>query len=184
MPFPPSLPSRSIVSSTPTVAKGGAAAAYGGESAAAVHGYVERSSIPLNPRGWTTFRRVGCFSRGEGEEETEMNRKEKKVKKRRKSYRGKNFRESPHHPPGGSGGEGRGGTPGPSRRRAKAAPTAGTRSDEEASSDDDHQRRLSLAGIKSLRLESPGRTPESCAKHCSRKIGGGIGFFGISSGDG
>lgn len=35
--------------------------------------YVERSVAPLNPPGWTTFRRVGCFAREEEQEPQEQN---------------------------------------------------------------------------------------------------------------
>lgn len=72
--------------------------------------YVERSVIPLNPLGWTTFREIGCFSRN-------------------RRY----------------------------RRRAS----------------------------KTTEVKLPGdrRTPKECAALCSFKMGGGVGFFGISDGD-
>lgn len=87
------------------------------ESATAT--YVERSLAPLNPQGWTTFRRIGCFTREEREP------------------------QSQNHP----------------------------------------HLQVSSDGSEHVVLRYSDRTPDGCAAHCSVKTDGGVGFFGIGSGD-
>lgn len=85
------------------------------ESATAA--YVERSIVPLIPQGWTTFRRIGCFSREEEPDPQDHNY----------SYP-----------------------------------------------------QLSLDESEPVELTYSDHTPEGCAEQCSVKMGGGMGFFGIS----
>lgn len=91
----------------------------GDDSATAT--YVERSVAPLNPQGWTTFRRIGCFTRAEEREPQDQS----------------------HH----------------------------------------RLQHLSMDKSEHVALKNADRTPEGCAAHCSVEAGGGVGFFGIGSGD-
>lgn len=104
-------------------------------AAAAANTYVERSLEPLNPHGWTTFRRVGCFSREDRDPRQQENNHE----------RHQNFMH----------------------RQDLSDP---------------NRQLFGVSGPVILRYSD--RTPEGCAAHCSFKKGGGIGFFGISNGDG
>lgn len=116
--------------------------------------YVERSDVPLNPHGWTTFRQVGCFSR---EEEDGHNHQRHQRHHHKRSMMPVREDKLPLH------------------QRVSSA--------DEPSGDDSHDRRLSLAGGEPVRLLGHERTPEGCAAQCATKMGGGIGFFGIGFGD-
>ena len=131
---------------------------------------MERSFTPLNPRGWNTFRRVGCFVRPEEEQEEAAEEGEHlhNTSRLKKPF----LKRSEIHPDEGG------------RLATTRGGGGGVDGDgDDDSSPDHHERHLLVGGPQPVRLEGTGRTPESCARHCSTKIGGGIGFFGISSGD-
>eukprot|EP00752_Nemacystus_decipiens_P002399 g2263.t1 len=119
--------------------------------------YVERSALPMNPHGWTTFRQVGCFVRdGHGEEQQYHHGFHHHLHRHGRSLTPLDEDELPFH------------------ELMAAAEPSGRHL---------HNRRLSMAGAEPVRLLGHDRTPEGCAVHCATKMGGGIGFFGIGYGD-
>lgn len=135
--------------------------------------YAERSTLPMNSPGWTTFRRLGCFSREGGHHHDHRYRPPRpqqhhhqKHQQSRSAHRStRPFHQIALHEDG--------------EDRTK------TRSDRWSSGSQDRRLLRLLGGPGSVRLDGPERTPEGCAAHCAASAGGeGVGFFGISSGYG
>lgn len=124
--------------------------------------YVERSAVPMNPHGWTTFRQVGCFSRQEQEEGEQRHRDNYHHSHGRSLTLLHQEDKLPFH----------------HQRETDAETSSYYPHDTHP-----HNRRLSAAGPGPVRLLGHDRTPEGCAAHCATKMGGGIGFFGIGFGD-
>ncbi|CAM9906905.1 unnamed protein product [Scytosiphon promiscuus] len=136
--------------------------------------YVERAALPLNPQGWTTFRQVGCFSdakylhRIDAEHRPAIPPPADEPSHGNKDDRGRKYHRL---------------------RRLESQQQQNTQQQQQQQR---HQqpasdgRRRALRGFAKsgrVRLDGPNRTPSACAAHCATEIGGGVGFFGIGSGN-